>query len=305
MIGSCFSNNIGEKLQQNKFQALINPFGVLYNPVSITKNLLSSIGRKEADHGSIIQSSGRFFHFDFHSKISASTEEECVENANQAIKNCHEQLTDLSYLFLSLGTAWVYRWKENDKIVANCHKVPAKSFNKELLTLGEVEESLQSMVEKLSSNYPNLKIIFTLSPVRHVKDGFHENQLSKSTLSLAINSVVNKFGSCSYFPSYEIMMDDLRDYRYYTDDLIHPSPMALDYVWKIFAETYFSIATFQIVEEIQKIKNDLSHKAFHPDSDEHQKFLQKLEGKIKSFAKKHNLDFRKELEGLKDFNHVQ
>lgn len=298
LLGSCFSNNIGEKLQESKFKVSINPFGIIYNPVSLSQNLLYSIENREADSASVVESNGRFFHYGFHSDVSGATEEECLLNANQAIKDSYNSLQDLDIMFISLGTAWVYRKKDNKAIVANCHKIPAKNFSKELLKVGEVEESLQTLVGKLNSLFPKLRIIFTLSPVRHVKDGLHENQLSKSTLMLAIDSTVEKFACCSYFPSYEIMMDDLRDYRYYADDLIHPSAMAVEYIWKIFSESYFSIATCQLVEEIFKIKRELSHKAFHPESGEHQKFLQKLRSKINKLENKYALDFGKELEDL-------
>lgn len=300
LIGSCFANNIGSKLQKYKFQADINPFGILYNPISIAQNLLSAAYMQEADPEKIVQGNGRFFHYDFHSEISGSSEMECLQKAHKSIQNTHGLLDQLDYLFISLGTAWAYELKGLGSVVANCHKLPANNFKKVLLKQDQIEKKLTTLIETFQTKYPDLKIIFTLSPVRHVKDGLHENQVSKSILMLVVHSLTQQYSTCSYFPSYEIMMDDLRDYRYYADDLIHPSKLALDYIWKYFSETYFSIATFQLVDEIHKINRDLSHKAFHPKTEEHQKFLQKLEGRIKRLSRKHNLDFSKEIETLID-----
>ena len=302
LIGSCFSRDIGNKLRENKFHAFVNPFGILYDPLSISRNLTLAIANRAADAEGVIENSGRFYHLDFHSDISGKSEEECLQHADKAVSICRSALEELDFMFLTLGTSWIYRRNDSGKAIANCHKLPAKEFSKELLSVQDMELSLAGMLEKLLLTNPKVKVVFTISPVRHLKDGMHENQLSKAALMLAVDSVVKKFDHCMYFPSYEIMMDELRDYRFYKEDLLHPSTLAIDYIWRYFSESFFSIASFQLLEEIQQIASDVAHKPFHPESDAHKKFLQNLEGRILRFSKKHNLDYREELEKLKSWS---
>lgn len=289
---------MGERMKKNKFDCLLNPFGTLFNPHSIAKCISYSLEAKNFTVEEFKNSNGLFFHYDFHSELSYPSAEESLHEINKQLKLTKNCLKESDYLFITFGTAWVYRLKENAEIVANCYKQPPENFDKELLDIQAIYLSYKKLIPELISLNPKLKIIFTLSPVRHLKDGFHENQLSKSTLLLAIEKILGEFTSCSYFPAYEILMDDLRDYRFYAEDLVHPNQTAINYIWQKFSIYYFTLESHQILEEIAKINASMDHRAFNPQSKEHQKFLKNLQDKIKRFSKKHQLNFSQELKLL-------
>ena len=243
LLGSCFTTEVGKIMQDYRFDVMINPFGVLYNPASI----LSSVKRMESggnftpediietnptDKG-VARKYASFFH---HSSFSRHSADEFLKNANTQLEISRTYLKDADTVIITLGTAWVFRHIDKGIIVSNCHKRVAKEFQRELLS---VEECI-SILQEITDNLPDKKIIFTISPIRHFKDGAHGNQISKSTLLLAVNHVTNNNCQCSYFPSYEIMMDELRDYRYYAEDMVHPSPLAVKYIFRKFTESYIS-----------------------------------------------------------------
>lgn len=279
LMGSCFSENIGDKLNYFKFQSLQNPFGILFHPIAIEKLITNSINLKKYANNDITFQNERWHSFDTHSGLSSSDKKQLLENLNSAIAETHTRIKEASHIIITLGTAWVYRCIETDEIVANCHKIPQKKFLKELLSVDEITESLDAIVALLKSVNPNITILFTVSPVRHLKDGFVENTNSKSHLITGIHNIIDKRKNIHYFPSYEIMMDELRDYRFYAEDMIHPNITAVNYIWERFIDTWFSEETLSTLKEIDTIQKGLLHKPFHQDSIEHQRFLQNLSKK--------------------------
>jgi hypothetical protein len=284
-LGSCFAENISEKFQYFKFQNDINPFGIIFNPVSIEKIIDKAIHATLFTEEDIFFYNERWHCFDVHSDLSNSNKEDLLASLNAILESTKLQLHQASHVIITYGTSWVYRNIESDSIVANCHKVPQKLFQKELLSVETIKESLVKTTKLIHSVNPDCNIIFTVSPVRHIKDGFVENQWSKSHLISAIHQVLEESEICNlksaiYFPSYEIMMDELRDYRFYAEDMLHPNQVAIDYIWKRFKETSISETAFAVMDEVESIQKSLSHKAFNPDSESHLKFESKLREKI-------------------------
>ena len=295
LSGSCFTENIGKKMSELKFTALINPFGISYNPISIHQSLRlidASEINSEVDEGI-------HFSYDLHSELNSNSEENFRINVQQAIDTQNNFLKTNSTIILSYGTAWVYEENATGKIVTNCHKQPSNLFTKRLLTVAEIVASWEFTKEYLAENFPDKNYIFTVSPVRHLKDGFRENKLRKSTLHLAVEEICKNESNCHYFPAYELVQDDLRDYRFYKEDLLHPNETAVQYIWEYFSETYFSKGTQLINQQIEKLNTSLQHRAFQPDSAKHQKFLLNLKSKIKAFQFANNLDFQTEIDFLK------
>ena len=294
LMGSCFSENIGSKLHKLKFNTLTNPLGICYNPVSIHQLLQS---KKTID---LLEKEGIFFSHDLHSALNAQSKVEAEEKYKRQKSLLNKHLSQKGVLIITYGTAWVHELKETGKIVNNCQKQPSALFNKRLLSKEEIVQSFNRLKNSLSTEIEQQQIIFTVSPVRHVKDGFHENQLSKSVLHLAIDQICKESTNCSYFSSYEIMIDDLRDYRFYEDDLLHPNQQAVNYIWQKFSETYFTEATQKVNEKVNGINHSLQHKAFFPKSEQHQKFLRKLIQQMEETGEKHSLDFSEEISRLKE-----
>ena len=248
LLGSCFVENIGHKLDYFKFQNLQNPFGILFQPIAIEKLITNAVNEKEYTEGDIFFHNEQWHSFDAHSKLSQASNQDFIADLNKQINLTAKQLNNSSHIIITLGTAWVYRHINTDALVANCHKVPQKKFLKELLTVNEITESLQSIVELIRSVNKKASILFTVSPVRHLKDGFVENTQSKAHLIAGIHQVVEPRHHLHYFPSYEIMMDELRDYRFYAEDMIHPNQTAINYIWE-----KFKSSSHQILEYTQFI----------------------------------------------------
>ena len=279
LLGSCFSENIGNKLNHFKFQSTQNPLGIHFHPKAIKKFITNAINLKVYTTKDIVFQNERWHSFDAHSSLSSTNENQLISKLNSAISITNRKLKKATHLIITLGTSWVYRYIENDEIVANCHKIPQKKFLKEILTVDEITESLEAIITLLKSVNNNINIIFTVSPIRHLKDGFIENTQSKAHLITAIHNILNE-GCAFYFPSYEIMMDELRDYRFYAEDMIHPNKTAINYIWNKFVETWFTEESKPIMKEIDVIQKGLLHKPFHEKSEQHQQFLKKLEEKI-------------------------
>ncbi len=283
LLGSCFAENMGEKFDYFKFQTTINPFGIIFNSVSIEKLIRRSIEKRKFTENDIFFHNDLWHCFEVHSELSNSDKDAFLESLNDLIRSTNKHLSDSTHIIITLGTSWVYRNIESNEIVANCHKVPQKQFTKELLSIHQTEESLQSIISLIHSVNPNCNFIFTVSPVRHIKDGFTENTLSKAHLIAAIHKTIDHHPSpITYFPSYEIMMDELRDYRFYAEDMLHPNQTAIDYIWIQFFENYISESVFGLMNEICSIQKGLQHRPFNPNTENHQKFLNQLDLKIKA-----------------------
>ncbi|QBN20600.1 GSCFA domain-containing protein [Flavobacterium nackdongense] len=289
-IGSCFAVNMADKFDYFKFENTCNPFGIIFNPVSIEKMMYRILNQNFFTEEDIFFHNELWHCYELHSDCSNPNKDEFLVNLNAVLKTSLTQLFQASHIIITYGTSWVYRNIESNTIVANCHKVPQSAFSKELLTVATIEKSIQNTIDFIRKINPSAKFIFTVSPVRHLKDGFVENQISKAHLITAIYQILESeicnLKSATYFPSYEIMMDELRDYRFYAEDMIHPSPMAIDYIWQRFAQTTISEATHSIMNEVETIQKGLAHRPFHPHSEQHQKFLDSLNQKIAFLKKK-------------------
>ncbi len=285
LLGSCFSENIGKKLDYFKFQNTQNPFGILFHPKAIETLISHAVNRKEYSGTDLFFHNERWHCFDAHSKLSNTSKENLLEELNAKILLTNTQIQKATHIIITLGTSWVYRFLESDKIVANCHKVPQKQFTKELLSVVEIINSLESIVTLIQSANPKAVIVFTVSPIRHLKDGFIENTQSKAHLISAIHNFLNQKSSIKnrqsyYFPSYEIMMDELRDYRFYSEDMIHPNQTAINYIWESFKSVWVSDEIQNTMHEVDTIQRGLNHKPFNPNSKENELFLLKLQERV-------------------------
>ncbi|SNR62697.1 GSCFA family protein [Lutibacter agarilyticus] len=291
LFGSCFSENITKKLAYFKFNSASNPFGILFNPIVIEQLITNAINLKKYTKEDIFQLNERWHCFDAHSDISAVEKSELLQNLNTAITTTHKQLTKASHLIITLGTAWVYRFIETDRIVGNCHKIPQKKFLRELLSTEEIIASLDNITTLVKSINPSVTIIFTVSPVRHLKDGFVENAQSKAHLLAAIHQITNVKNQLYYFPSYEIMLDDLRDYRFYANDMVHPNETAIDYIWEQFKMVWIAEKSLLTMKEVATVQKGLAHKPFNPASEQHKKFLLNLKEKKERLFNNYKINF--------------
>ncbi len=280
-FGSCFAENMGDKLLYYKFQTQVNPFGIIFNPFSIEKLIERVVLQRYFTKDDIFFFNERWHCYEVHSELSDADSEVFLSKLNQILSDTQKQLQQATHIIITYGTSWVYRHIETNAIVANCHKVPQKQFSKELLSIDSIQKAIQNTVSLIATLNPKCNFIFTVSPVRHLKDGFVENQVSKAHLIAAIYATTNtKQQTLNYFPSYEIMMDELRDYRFYADDMMHPSPMAIDYIWERFAATQIDASAITTMELVQTIQKGLAHRPFNPYSKSHQKFEANLKEKI-------------------------
>lgn len=298
LLGSCFAENIGCLMRENKFDCDVNPFGILYNPLSVSKALDDIIACKHYGPDDLFFHQECYHSYMHHGSFSATNREMVLDTINTRLSKASQRLAQTEVLIITFGTAWVYYLQSTREVVSNCHKMPAKTFVREKLTVNDIVETYSSLIAKLQQCSPNLRLLFTVSPIRHVKDGLHENQLSKATLLLAIDELTRKFPEqVSYFPAYEIVMDELRDYRFYADDMVHPSALAIQYIWERFCELYFSADTLQLMKECSNLARALAHRPLKPDSTEYKRFLGQIVLKIEQLNEKYPyLDLKKELE---------
>ena len=277
LLGSCFSENIGNKLSYYKFQSKQNPFGILFHPKAI-ENLISRAIKEELyTEKELTFNNERWHCLDAHSSISAADKNVLLKNLNSALIHTKKQLKEATHVFITLGTSWVYRYSETNAIVANCHKIPQKEFSKELLSVAEVSKILEQCIALLKSINKTVSVTFTVSPVRHLKDGFIENTRSKAHLIAAIHTVINSENNTYYFPSYEIVMDELREYRFYNEDMLHPNTTAINYIWEKFVSSWFSREAQDTMQEVETVQRGISHRPFNEKSEQHQQFLKKLD----------------------------
>lgn len=300
LMGSCFTEHIGHKLEETKFDVELNPYGVLYNPRSIATALRRIMEGTpyDSDSPELIQHGGCWHSLMHHGDFSSPDKAACLAGINARLQRAGSFLQRADVLVLTWGSAWVYRWaSQTDMVVGNCHRLPDKQFLRTRLTPEEIATDYTSLIDALLHYNPRLRILLTVSPIRHRRDGLHGNQVSKATLMVAAERLVESRPEVvSYFPSYEIMMDELRDYRYYADDMLHPTPLAVEYIWQRFAEWFFSPVTKKFAEDWEKIRKALAHRPLHSGSDEHRRFVQALAEKIERIKEEYpDIDITKEL----------
>jgi hypothetical protein len=280
-LGSCFSEVVGNALCGSKFTVCSNPFGAVYNLKSIFELVKVSLGRKEINEDWIVERDGVHFHHGYHSEFYDFTKEGLLLKIQDVSKGVSEYIQESEMILITLGTSWVY--EKQGEVVSNCHKFPSSGFFKRLLGYEEQKEMLDGLIHMIQNVNPKVKLILTVSPVRHVKDGLVENNVSKSILRILCDYAIHAYASVYYFPSYEIMIDDLRDYRFYKSDLIHPSDLAEKYIVTLFSKSIFSEKTRRIIEDWGKIRMALNHRPLHVNSNAHKSFLVALHGKIEGF----------------------
>lgn len=300
IIGSCFAENIGKRLVACKFPVLLNPFGILYNPLSIAEAL-----QRIADGRLLAEESPEFVFHDerwhsmlHHGDFSHRNKADVISAVNGSLERAHLFLSGLDLLTLTFGTAYVYRRKSDNMVVGNCHKIPGGEFTRSLLTVDEIVAAIVAAFEKVSRLSPDVKLLLTVSPIRHMRDGAHGNQVSKAVLLLAVEELKRRLpGRVFYFPAYEIVLDELRDYRFYAEDMIHPSDATAGYVWDCFRASYFDDATTALATQVEEIVRALSHRPFDPQAQAYKDFKSKLLLKIESVKEKNPFfDFSNEIE---------
>jgi hypothetical protein len=295
LVGSCFTDHVFNYLVASKFRAVQNPNGVLFNPVSIANALNRYVQHKHVSSIELFEQNGLWNHWDFHSNLSCTSQEESLVRMNEAISSAHSFLKHAQWLIVTLGSAYVYEWK-GGQIVANCHKMPASHFTKRMLDPDEIISTYTKTIAALKQFNHNLNIIFTISPVRHLRDGFVENNRSKSVLIHAVDKLISQQDHLYYFPSYELVVDDLRDYRFYAEDMVHPNYQATRYVWEKFCAAAINGRSREVMKELDQLNMAFHHKPLHPDSTEHMKFRNKYKEITQSLAARFpSIDLSKEI----------
>lgn len=296
-VGSCFAENIGNRFLKHKQSITVNPFGIIYNPLSICSLLSKSLGGHSVDQDGYINRDDSWYHTEMHSKVTASSQPELEKWIRNIALDTKKSIESANWILITLGTAVVYETVSDKKLVANCHKMPSKNFSKRILQTTEIVTAFEKTIDLIQSVNPAVKFIFTVSPVRHVKDTIQVNSISKSTLLLAIYHLKEKYQSINYFPAYEIMMDDLRDYRFYSDDMLHPSEKAQEYIWQKLKATCFTSELISFISKWDKISKSLRHKPFNSHSEKHQSFLRKLLAELENLNSK--VDVTNEIADIK------
>jgi hypothetical protein len=302
LVGSCFTENIGAKLQKHKFKILENPNGILFNPVSVAEAITDYIINNKVNASDLFTLNEGWHSWKHHSRFSGTTIENALQKINESTSNAHGFLQSADFILITLGSSWIYTLTEKatnavpGRVAANNHKAPAEWFEKRLMNNEEVLQALDNMIHRLFHFNPAIKIIFTISPVRHLREGVIENNRSKAVLIQAVHHLVNKFEGLYYFPAYELVIDDLRDYRFYAEDLVHPNYFATEYVWEKFCLACMNEPTRKLMDEIKTIQLAFRHKAFNPSSEQHKKFLHASLEKTKTLKQQFPfLDFEKEM----------
>ena len=268
-LGSCFADEVGALCRGLGFDALVNPFGVLYNPASIVQSVKRLNSGKPFCHDDVIRvGEGQYCTFSHNTAFWNTTEEALLQQVNQSLAEAHAHFLDSKWVVISLGTSWVFRNKETQEVVSNCHKLPAYQFERQFLS---VEQSSQYLSE-IAQQHPEKQFIFTVSPLRHLKDGLHENQLSKAALLLAVDQVCKQFENAHYFPAYEILLDELRDYRFYKEDMVHPTEQAVRYIWERFADFAIDPNEKLAMKAAAELKQMLQHRPLFPESEAFRRF---------------------------------
>ncbi|MCP2042013.1 GSCFA domain-containing protein [Pontibacter sp. HSC-36F09] len=298
-IGSCFAEVIGHRLQENKAQVLVNLFGTIFNPLSVGKLLRASIGGSHPIADSLVQHNGIWYGYDLHSSLSSTSRETLLERINERLSLTRHTLQQANLLIITLGTAVGYRLQSSGEVVANCHKLPARQFSRELLSFDALRADMQQTLEDLWRFNPALQVLLTVSPVRHIKETIEVNSVSKSILRLLCHELTANNKQAHYFPAFEIMMDDLRDYRFYGRDMVHPTEVAEDYIWDKFVNAYLGEDFRGFLKAWEKMRRAIAHRPFHPESDAHQSFLKTTLQQLQQLADRYKLDISEEEKALK------
>ncbi len=289
---------MGQRLIENKFQALVNPFGTLYNPASVFHLLQDTINLYLPHEDTYLTRDGIYYNYMFHSDFSADSRDNLESRIEREFQKTREFLKNAEWIIVTLGTAFTYEMMTNGRIVANCHKMPADQFNKRLLSPEEIQTRFEQFYLTMKAFNENARFIFTVSPVRHVRDTLVQNSVSKASLRLAIENILQYHPeNTHYFPSYEIMMDDLRDYRFYQADMLHPSDVAEEYIWEKWAHTYMDEEVLEFISQWKKVRKAIGHRAFHPSSSQHQRFILKTVEQLEHLNEK--VDLANEINDLK------
>jgi len=297
-IGSCFANSIANKLEQSKFKSLNNPLGILYDPRSIARVFNFALTGNRPDKQTYINTGNEFVNLLAHSDMNGRSLEASKNLIDERLKQVKVNLTNANWLIITFGTSWVYYQNSTGLQVANCHKIPQSEFDKGLLEFDRTKLVYDNLIPFLKEFNPNLKIIVTVSPVRHTKDSLPLNSLSKSHLFMLCHYLDQTYNNVQYYPAYELQVDDLRDYRFYKSDMIHPTDQAVDYIWEHFTQTFFDIEALSFLKDWHALQKAIQHKPFDPGSEKHQKFIKSTITKLKGLTTK--VDLTKEIEELKN-----
>lgn len=295
MLGSCFAENIGEKLKYYRFTTELNPCGIVYNPMSVANVLKLVAEDYRFQEGDLWENAGKWVSLYHHGSFSSEDKQLCLSQINGRIEKAAEGLRHTRLLLITFGTSWVYRHKVTGSIVANCHRFPSADFERYRLSPEEIAEEYTALITRLREISPQLKVVFTVSPIRHWKDGAHGNQLSKAVLLLAVEELVRQIPEVYYFPSYEIVMDELRDYRFYGEDMLHISSQAVEYIWERFRDAWISPSVEPLMKRIEKLNKKMAHRPFAPQSEEYRIFRREIRQEIETLKEiNQNIDFSSE-----------
>ena len=297
-IGSCFAEVIGRKLQESKAQVLVNPFGTIFNPLSLNKLLRAALSSSHAIADNLVQHQGIWYAYDLHSSLSSPSRETLLQNLDERLSLTRNALQHAKLLIITLGTAVGYRLQSSGDVVANCHKLPARQFSRELLPLNALLPDMEQTLEELWQFNPALQVLLTVSPVRHIKETIEVNSVSKSILRLLCHDLTTKYKQAHYFPAFELMMDDLRDYRFYGRDMIHPTEMAEDYIWDKFVNAYLNEEFKDFLKAWDKMRRAIAHKPLHAESEAHQSFLKTTLRQLHELSSRYKLDISDEEKAL-------
>ena len=301
MLGSCFAENMGSKFSYYKFDVDVNPCGIIYNPLSVANVLRLLVEGKRFEKNDLREVGGKWVSLFHHGAFSSADPDECLHRINDRLTKATGELRTLDLLVITWGTAWVYKYIPENIIVSNCHKIPSREFERSRLSVEDIVREYLVLIERLREINPGLRILFTVSPIRHWKDGAHGNQLSKATLLLAIDRLREEIQHVYYFPAYEIVLDELRDYRFYAEDMLHVSGFTVDYIWERFLYSFISPEVFGLMNQIGRINKGAAHRPFEPQSEEYQRLVKKMLAEIAMISRSYPMiDFSEEKRKLNE-----
>ena len=301
MLGSCFAENMGSKFSYYKFDVDVNPCGIIYNPLSVANVLRLIVEGKQFEKSDLRQVGGKWVSLYHHGAFSSTDPDECLRRINDRLTKATGELRTLDLLVITWGTAWVYRYTRENIVVSNCHKIPSQEFERSRLSVEDIVKEYLVLIGRLREINPGLRILFTVSPIRHWKDGSHGNQLSKATLLLAIDRLREELQHVYYFPAYEIVLDELRDYRFYADDMLHMSGFTVDYIWERFLYSFISPEVLGLMNQIGRVNKGVAHRPFDPQSEEYHRLVKKMLAEIAMISRSYPMiDFSEEKRKLNE-----
>ena len=301
MLGSCFAENMGSKFSYYKFDVDVNPCGIIYNPLSVANVLRLIVEGKQFEKSDLRQVGGKWVSLYHHGAFSSTDPDECLRRINDRLTKATGELRTLDLLVITWGTAWVYRYTRENIVVSNCHKIPSQEFERSRLSVEDIVKEYLVLIGRLREINPGLRILFTVSPIRHWKDGAHGNQLSKATLLLAIDRLREELQHVYYFPAYEIVLDELRDYRFYADDMLHMSGFTVDYIWERFLYSFISPEVLGLMNQIGRVNKGVAHRPFDPQSEEYHRLVKKMLAEIAMISRSYPMiDFSEEKRKLNE-----